>query len=229
MNLLNEIRDYTDYVRQNTYIYSLQKQGIDLLNKFITQQIDGPTPKRGYIEMIDYFLAVWIPKHKKYLTVEEAFNIVYASQDLLTFIHKKYDREDNTPLILEYYGEEYMRLYRVNEIVRKMVGDPVISMKPTIIDLQGYKDYKEKVQHKDTMAMYEQGLFCIEEINDEGYLVLNKLSNHKCCRVLMRRDWMYHFTLNDILQVTLKERFFFVYWEIEQFKVYYTEKAARYL
>lgn len=41
MNLLNEIRDYTDYVRQNTYIYSLQKQGIDLLNKFITQQIDG--------------------------------------------------------------------------------------------------------------------------------------------------------------------------------------------
>ena len=122
-----------------------------------------------------------------------------------------------------------MRLYRVNEIVRKMVGDPVISMKPTIIDLQGYKDYKEKVQHKDTMAMYEQGLFCIEEINDEGYLVLNKLSNHKCCRVLMRRDWMYHFKVNDILQVTLKRKIFFVYWEIEQFKVYYTEKAARYL
>ena len=66
MNLLNEIRDYTDYVRQNTYIYSLQKQGIDLLNKFITQQIDGPTPKRGYIEMIDYFLAVRNTTNTKY-------------------------------------------------------------------------------------------------------------------------------------------------------------------
>lgn len=229
MNLLNEIRDYTDYVRQNAYLYTLQKQGIVLLNKFITQQIENVAPKRSYKEMIDYFLAVWIPKHKKYLSVEEAFNIVYAAQDFLTFIHRKYGLEEDTPLILDYYGEEYMRLYRVNEIVRKMVGDPVISMKPTVIDLQNYRDYKEKKEHKDSMAMYEQGLFYIEEISEEGYLVLNKVSNHKCCKVLMRRDWMGNFKVNDFLQVTLKRKIFFVYWEIEQFKGYYTEKAARYL
>lgn len=229
MNLLNEIRDYTDYIRQNTYLYTLQKQGIVLLNQFITHEIENVASKRGYKEMIDYFLAVWIPKHKKYLNVEEAFNIVYAAQDFLTFIHRKYDREEDTPFILDYYGEEYMRLYRVNEIVRKMVGDPVISMKPTVIDLQNYRDYKQKKERKDTMATYEQGLFCIEEINEEGYLVLNKVSSHKCCKVLMRRDWMNNFKVNDLIQVTLKRKIFFVYWEIEQFKGYYTEKASRYL
>lgn len=229
MNLLNEVRDYIEFVKQNTYIYSLQKQGIDLLTQFINEQIDRPISKKGYVEMIDYFLAVWIPKHKKYLKVEEAFNIVYATQDLLTFMHKKYDNETSTPIVLEYYGEAYMRLYKVNEIVRKMVGDPVISMTPTIVDLQYYRDYKEKQQRKDNMAMYEQGLFCIEEINDEGYIVLNKLTNHKSCKVLIRRDWMYHFKVNDILHITLKRKVFFVYWEIEEFKGYYTEKAARYL
>lgn len=229
MNLLNEVRDYMEYVRQNMYIFSLQQQGLELLMQFVSAQVEGPMSKKGYVETIDYFLAVWIPKHKKYLKVEEAFNIVYTAQDLLTFIHNKYDRQDNIPVVLEYYGEEYMRLYRVNELVRKMVGDPVISIAPTIINLQSYRDYKDKQQHRDNMSMYEQGLFCIEEINDEGYIVLNKLSNHKSCKVLIRRDWMSHFKVNDLLHVTLKRKIFFVYWEIEELKVYYTEKAARYL
>lgn len=229
MNLLNEIRDYIDYIKTNSYIFSLQRQGLELLLSFVEEHKYAIVKQRGYIEALDYFLAVWVPKRKKYLKVEEAFNIAYTVQDLLTFIHRKYNSEENTPIVLDYYGEEYLRVYKVNEIVRRMIGDPILSITPTVIDLESYKDYKEKQMRKDSMAMYEQGLFCVEEINDEGYIALRKLSNNKYCKVLMRKDWMYHFKVKDILHITLKRKIFFVYWEIEELKAYYPGKAARYL
>ncbi|MEG0318272.1 MAG: hypothetical protein RR627_00050 [Niameybacter sp.] len=229
MNLLNEVRDYIEYIKPNAYIFTLQKQGLELLLSFIEEFKHTNTISNGYMDALDYFLAVWVPRHKKYLKVEDAFNIVYSVQDLLTFIHRKYNSEDNTPLILDYYGEEYLRVYKVNEIIRRMIGDPIISMVPTIIDLESYKEYKEKQQRKDNMAMYEQGLFSVDEINDEGYIALSKLNNNKYCKVLIRRDWMYNFKVNDILHVTLKRKIFFVYWEIEELKAYYPSKAAQYL
>ncbi|MDA3730505.1 hypothetical protein PBV87_03160 [Niameybacter massiliensis] len=229
MNLLNEVRDYIEYIKKNTYIFSLQKQGLELLLGFNEDLKHSHTIPKGYVDALDYFLAVWVPKHKKYLKVEEAFNIAYTVQDLLTFIHKKYNSEDNTPIVLDYYGEEYLRVYKVNEIVRKMVGDPIISMTPTIIDLESYREYRDKQQHRDSMAMYEQGLFRVEEINDEGYIALSKINGQKYCKVLMRRDWMYNFKVDDILHVTLKRKIFFIYWEIEELKAYYPSKAAQYL
>lgn len=229
MNLLNEIRDYIDYIKTNTYIFGLQKQGLELLLHFFEENKYTIVKQRGYIEALDYFLAVWIPKHKKYLKVEEAFNIAYTVQDLLTFIHRKYDSEDDTPMVLEYYGEEYLRVYKINQIVRQMIGDPIISLTPTIIDLDNYKEQKEKQTRKDSMAMYEQGVFCVEEINNEGALALRKLSNNKYCKVLMKKDWIGEFKPSDLLHVSLKRKIFFVYWEIQELKAYYPGKAARYL
>ncbi|MGL4800369.1 MAG: hypothetical protein ACRCWY_13385, partial [Cellulosilyticaceae bacterium] len=130
MDMLNELSAYKCFVKQNPYVYTLQKQGIDLLYSFFTslEKERGNHLERD--QYIDYFLAVWVPKHKKYLSDTEAFNIVYTVQDFLAYMEDKCDEEDVFPIVLDMYKEAYGRVYKARKLIREMIGDPIISVDP---------------------------------------------------------------------------------------------------
>lgn len=229
MDMLKEINHYREHVKKNNYVYTLQKQGINLLYEFMislqNKQIGLGTPSK----IIDYFLSVWIPRNKRYLTEAEAFNIVYTLQDFQTYLEERSEDKKDFPLVLDLYRKDYVRLYRAKKLIDEMVGNPIISTNPIVIDLENYKGHKEKKQRKDTMCMYEQGIFRIEEVNKEGYLGLVKLNSKKHCKVLCRPTLLYHFKEEDLMQIHLKKKIFFIYWEIEELKAYYPSRAIEYL
>lgn len=229
MNLVNEVKEYTQYVKQNSYIYSLQQQGLELFLTFIMRDANQVVEQSALAKVFDYFLAFWVPRNKKYLAEVEAFNIVYTVQDLQVYINNKYNKAEESPIILDLYGEEYMRMYKTKKLLREMIGDPIVSMNPTIISLENYRQHKQKQQKKDSMSVYEQGLFQIDEINKEGYIVLSKVNAPKFCKVLFRPSLIYNFKEKDVLQVSLRRKIFFIYWELEEVKAYYPAYAKQYL
>lgn len=229
MDMSNELTAYKEKVKQNMYVYSLQKQGIELLQTFLRcMEVDKihPITEEDYM---DYFLAVWVPKRKKYLTDAEAFNIVYTVQDFQAYLEEKYGEESTCPLVLDLYKKDYARVYKAKKVLGEMIGDPIISIDPSIVNLEKYREYKERQQKRDTMCMYEQGIFKIDEVNKEGYIALTKVGGGKYCKVLCRPNLLQHFKEEDMLHVSLKKKIFFIYWEIEDLKAYYPSCAAHYL
>lgn len=229
MDILKEIEAYRSYVKKNTYVYSLQKQGLDLFYTFLKRMESSRTFSNIPSNIIDYFLAVWIPRNKKYLTEAEAFNIIYTMQDFQSYLEDKHTGDEELPVVLDLYRQDYVRLYKAKKLISEMVGDPIISTNPIVIHLDNYKEHKEKKERRDSMCVYEQGVFKIDEINKEGYIGLMKLNGTKYCKVLCRPNLLYHFKENDLLHVSLRKKIFFVYWEIDDIKVYYPSCATQYL
>lgn len=229
MDILKEVEGYRQSIKQSAYVYSLQKQGIDLLVTFLKRSENGRAVHDKMSHLIDYFLAVWLPRNKKYLTDIEAFNIVYTLQDFQVYLEEKHGVKEELPVVLDLYREDYARLYKAKKFIDELVGDPIISTNPIVIHLKHYREQKDKKNKKDSMCIYEQGIFKIEEVNKEGYIGLVKLKGNKYCKVLCRPSLLYHFKENDLMQVSLRKKIFFVYWEIDEIKAYYPERAHQYL
>lgn len=227
MELIQEIKEYIQYIKRNPYVYELQQHAIELFLKFITELPPTQIPLE---EQIDYFLTYWLPKYKHYLTENEAYNIVYTMQDLCIYINKKntLSRID-TAFILERYGQEYIRLYKARKLISQLVGEPIIGTNPIIIDLAAYRIYKEKQLKKDVMSLYEQGIFRVDEVDMEGQVCLNKLNTNRYFKVLFKPSLITLFKKGDILHISLRKKIFFIYWEIHQIKGYYLPNARLYL
>lgn len=228
MDIIGQVGEYIRYVKQNPYIYEIQKSGVELFINFLKQD-----PRRSIQENLDkecmeYFLNIWVPKQCKYLSEIEAYNIVYTTQDIYMYIKQKTCEKIEEPIILDRYGSEYVRLYKSRRLLAQLSGDPVILTKPLVVSFLAYKEYKQKKQKRDTMSMYEQGIFKVDEINKEGYICLNKIGTKRYFRVLFKPSLLANFKVGDILHITLKRRIFFVYWEIEEVKGYYLPNAMSY-
>lgn len=228
MDIIGQVKSYIQYVKQNPYIYEIQKQGIELFMKFLRQNPDRIKKDSLDKDLIDYFLSYWVPKNKKYLSEVQAYNIVYTVHDIVAYSHSKVSEAIEYPLILDIYGQEYVRLYKSRKLLAQLSGDPVLIAHPMVISFAAYKEYKQKKKKKDSMSMYEQGIFKVEEISKEGYLSLNKIGTTRNFRVLFRPSLLINFKEGDILHITLRRKIFFVYWEIEEIKGYYLSTAIAY-
>jgi hypothetical protein len=233
MSLIYQINQYEKHVQKNDYVYSLQKQAIDLLLCFLSKHSTRVKKDKLDEQCIDYFLSVWIPKYKKYLSEAEAYNLVYTIQDIYHFINQKLSEstqeEIEEPYILDKYGKEYLRIYKVRRLLSQLVGDPVLTTQPLVIDLEAYRHQKGKVKKRDNMSLYEQGFFKVTEINRDGYITLQKLDTNKYFKVLFRPSYLAHFKIGDLLNGGLKKKIFFIYWELEDIKGYYLPQALAYL
>lgn len=229
MDVNQLLGEYEQEIKSNGYVYSLQKQGVHLLYSFLNHYQSKSKDEKRVLRELDYFLNIWIPRNKRYLTSIQAFNIAYTVHDFKRYIEKKCNTEIAIPQVLESHANEYKRLYEARQVLRKMIGDPVISVDPFVIDLKNYRHYKEKKTKKQNMCMYEQGLFVIEEVSREGYLGLKKLKGDRYCKVLCQPHQLAYFKIGDILHGYLKRKVFFIYWEIEDLRTYYTQGAYPYL
>lgn len=228
MDIIGQVSEYIRYIKQNPYIYEIQKQGIELFIKFLKQNPEHAVPEVLNKECVEYFLSLWVPKYYKYLSEIEAYNIVYTVQDIYMYIKRKFNQNIEDPIILDVYGAEYVRLYKSRKVLAQLSGDPVILVKPLVVSLSAYREYKQKQQKRDSMSMYEQGMFKVDEINKEGYISLNKVGTKRYFRVLFKPSLLSNFKVGDILHITLRRRIFFVYWEIEEVKGYYLSNAMAY-
>lgn len=229
MDIIGQVKQYAQYVRQNPYIYELQKQGIELLINFLKSNPNHMVGDTLDTKAVDYFLSYWVPRSRKYLSEVEAYNIVYTLHDICHYLNRKDNEADNTPIILDMYGQEYIRLYKSRKLLAQLAGDPVIATNPIVISLDTYKEYKQKKNKKDSMSMYEQGMFRVDEINKDGYISFNKVGSNRYFKVLFRPSVLANFKAGDILHITLKRRIFFIYWEIDEIRGYYLSNAISYI
>lgn len=229
MDIISQVKDYIQYVKQNPYIYEIQKQGIELFIKFLKQTPEYTTKETLDRKSIDYFLSFWVPKHRRYLSETQAYNIVYTIHDIYVYTNKKFKQVIEEPIVLDLYGQEYVRLYKSRKLLAQLSGDPILTTQPMVISFEAYKEYKQKKKKRDSMSMYEQGIFKVDEISKEGYISFNKLGTNKYFRVLFRPSLLVNFKAGDILHITLRRRIFFIYWEIEEIKEYYLSNAIAYL
>lgn len=146
MHLLERIEEYVQDIKKNSYIYDIQKAGIEIFCKYITNSGLDIREEDLDRQMLNKLLLYWLPRNKKYLSDVEAYQIIYTIHDIYYYIKKRNKQEEvETPTILESYGQEYMRVYKAKNMLLKMTKDPVVSVNPIIIALDKYKEKKKKI------------------------------------------------------------------------------------
>ena len=229
MELLREIKEYSTYIKQNRYLYEVQHVAIDLLIEYTTKEGRRIASAPDLSVILDYFLAVWLPRRKKYLNEQQALNMIDTIQAFQTYVENKYNILNEVPIVLQQYGETYKRMYGIKEVIRQVTEHPVLSINPDLIDMQNYKKYKLKQSKKERMMLYEQGYFVVSAINPEGSIIFCKLHTNKLYKMMFSPKYLTCFKVSDIIQASFKRKIFFVYWEIEQMIAYYPAQAQHYL
>lgn len=110
-----------------------------------------------------------------------------------------------------------------------MTGDPLLAINPKIVNLELYKDKKNSKINRDSMATWESGVFEVTEVNGEGFIEVKKQKGQKFFKVLMSPIHLSKIKKGDILEIVIKKKIFFVYWEFEDMKNYYTSLATPYM
>ena len=231
MDILGHINEYIEYVQANPYIYTIQKAGIDAFVNYIkSNHLSGELSDLKDIKM-ERLLRYWIPKNKKYLSEVQAYQIVYTIHDIYNYLTKcsKLHNTNNTPTILDLYGEEYMRVYRVKNMLLKLTKDPVLGTNPFIIDLDYYKNRKKKSTSVEMATTYEQAVFKVQQCKEGGQVILTKLYQDKSYKLLLEYPAYKYFKKGDLIHAVIKRKLFYVYWEIEELKSYYLPEAEAYL
>jgi hypothetical protein len=230
MNVLEGIDSYTKYVKNNPYVYAIQKLGIEVFLRYISS--NNLNIEIGDIQnsMIDKLLLYWIPKHQRYLSEVEAYQVVYTIHDLYNYLLKSDDKvqEENAPALLDLYGEEYMRVYRIRNMLLKMTKDPVIATNPLVIDLNNYKTKKKKGGYVEMATTYEQAIFKVQDCKEGGQIILSKIYHDKQYKLLLEYPAYKYFKKGDLIHAIIKRKLFYVYWEIEELKSYYLPEALSY-
>ncbi len=230
MDLLERINDYIKNVKNNAYVYAIQKLGIEVFINYIkSNNLTGDLVDIQDIKM-DKLLLYWIPKNKKYLSELQAYQIVYTVHDIYQYLLKgSEDKDTNTPTILDIYAEEYMRVYRARNMLLKMTKDPILATNPLVIDLNYYKNKKKKSDSVEMATTYEQAIFKVKECKEGGQVVLTKLYQDKAYKLLLEYPTYKYFKKGDLLHAIIKKKLFYVYWEIQEIKSYYMPEAEAYL
>ncbi len=213
-----------EFINKNHRTEKTKREALELFLRFL--QVHGGqkiTP-----ELIDFFLAFWVPKYKTHLDEVQCLDVIEAIDDLMEYIGQQQDIPYSLELV-EMYKTEYARLYRTKQMIANLSGFPVISYNPMVINLNSYKAYKRKRDKKEGLCTYEMGHFVVQEINKEGYIVLKKMAINKLYRVSFRPRLLHHFKLGDVLHITLKKKLFLLNWEIDDIITYYPPKALSYL
>lgn len=230
MHLLERIEEYVQDIKKNSYIYDIQKAGIEIFCKYITNSGLDIREEDLDRQMLDKLLLYWLPRNKKYLSDVEAYQIIYTIHDIYYYIKKRNKQEEvEAPTILESYGQEYMRVYKAKNMLLKMTRDPVVSVNPIIIALDKYKEKKKKNNYTDIATTYEQAVFEVQECKEGGQVILNKLGQSKPYKLLLEYPTYKYLRVGDILHAVIKRKLFYVYWEVEELKFYYLPQAQEFL
>lgn len=256
MHILDRVNLYTQEIKKNPYIYSLQKLGIELFKEYITSS--GLDVEESYLghETLSKLVLYWIPKNKRYLSEVQAYQVIYTIHDIYNYIVRSraqvtsdeaYDLSDQeladtgnaeevgedkhqeTPTILELYGEEYMRLYKVRNKLSSLTKDPVIAVDPLVIDLNRYRQRKNKGGYQDLATTYEQAIFKVVECKEGGQVTLTKPRANKEYKLLLEYPIYKDLKPGDLIHATIKRKLFYVYWELEEIKSYYLPEAIVFL
>ncbi|PHV70035.1 hypothetical protein CS063_12890 [Sporanaerobium hydrogeniformans] len=240
MNILDCLANYTATIKKTPYVYTLQKMGIDIFSQFILTNNLNDDSSLLNRALIDKFLLYWVPRNKRYLTETQAYQLVFTINDIYNYF-KEYKQEveqdnpesdtntsANEPAILNLYGEEYIRLYKVRNNLLKSTKDPIISIQPLVIDLSNYRYKKKKDSLADLATTYEQAIFEVQECKEGGQIILTKRGQAKQYKLLLEYPTYKYFKQGDFIQGIIKRKLFYVYWEIEEIKSYYPHQAQAY-
>lgn len=231
MNILDYINEYTNHIKNNSYVYMVQKSGIDVFTQYINNNtIGGEITDVGEI-MIDKLLLYWIPRNKRYLSEVQAYQMVYTIQDIYQYILKcsNLNKDSDAPAILDLYAEEYMRVYRIRNMLLKITKDPILATNPFVVDLNYYRNKKNKNACSDIATTYEQAIFKVDECKEVGQIILKKRHENKQYKLLLEYPTYKYFKKGDLIHAIIKRKLFYVYWEIEEIKSYYLPQALSYL
>lgn len=227
------VEDYIQEIKENPYVYKIQKLGIEVFKYYITSNSLDIREEDFHKGLLDKLVLIWLPRRKKYLSELEIYQVIYTIHDIFSYIQEKIGREEEgkqeEPTILQLYGEAYMRIYKAKNLLQKMTKDPVISVDPIIVDLEKYRSKKVKKSYSEIATTYEQALFEVQECKEGGQVILNKLGQSKPYKLLLEYPTYKYLRKGDILHAVIKRKLFYVYWEIEEIKSYYLPDAITYL
>ena len=233
MHILEYVENYISEVKKNPYVYKIQKLGIEVFKHYIDASgLD--IREEDFKGLIKRLILIWLPRNKKYLSEAEIYQVIYTIHDICNYIAKEKQVSESVvdevsePTILELYGEAYMRVYKVKNLLQKMTRDPVISVDPIVIDLEKYRE-KKKSSCNENATTYEQALFEVQECKEGGQIILNKLNQNKSYKLLLEYPAYKYMRKGDIIHAIIKRRLFYVYWEIEEVKAYYLPDAVQLL
>lgn len=233
MYILERVEDYIQEIKKNSYVYKIQKLGIEVFKYYITTNSLDIREEDFHKGLIDKLVLIWLPRRKKYLSELEIYQVIYTIHEIFNYIQGKIGREEegqqDEPTILQLYGEPYMRIYKAKNLLQKMTKDPVISVDPIIVDLEKYRSKKTRRSYSEIATTYEQALFEVQECKEGGQVILNKLGQSKSYKLLLEYPTYKYLRKGDILHAIIKRRLFCVYWEIEEIKSYYLPDAITYL
>ncbi len=231
MHILECVENYISEVKQNPYVYKIQRLGIEVFKHYIDASGLDVRKEEFNEALIKKLILIWLPRNKKYLSEAEIYQVIYTIHDICNYITKEKQVSENVvdeesePTILELYGERYMRVYKVKNLLQKLTRDPVISVDPIIIDLERYRQ-KKKANCNEVATTYEQALFEVQECKEGGQIILNKLNQNKAYKLLLEYPVYKYMRKGDIIHAIIKRRLFYVYWEIEEVKAYYLPDAV---
>lgn len=232
MHILERINEYTQNIKKTPYVYAIQKTGIESIVDYINVNkldVDEADFNRTIINKL---ILYWIPKNKKYMSEIEAYQIIYTIQDICNYIlngkmtnKAVRTKKEEVPTILELYGQEYMRAYKAKNMLLRLTRDPVISLNPMVIDINKYRDKKNKEGRSERATTYEQALFRVAQCKEGGQIILNKLNQNKEYKILLEYPVYKYLKEGDFLHAVIKKKLFYVYWEIDEIKSYYLPDA----
>lgn len=231
MNLLETVVLYKETLQKDKKTYSLQKLGIDIFYAYL--EANPLITHIEYLEqgVLDRLFLYWIPKHKKYLSEKQAYQVVATIQSIYYFLLEQKNIETSciASTIVELYAEEYKRMYKIRSMLRRITKDPVISEEPFVIDFLCYCNKKRKKEFSERTTTYEQGVFEVIGCKEEGIVILQKTGQQKTYKLLLECPISRYLKVGDLLHAVIKKRLFYVYWEIGEIKAYYLKDALRYL
>lgn len=234
MHILERINLYVQEIKKTPYVYSIQKLGIEIFIDYIEANGLNVDESCLKVSMINKLLLYWIPKNKKYLSEMQAYQVVYTIQDIYNYMTENQEEKKNdaalvTSTILELYGQEYMRVYKVRNRLLKLTKDPVIAVDPIVVDLNKYRNKKKKGEFGDLATTYEQGLFQVTECKEGGQVVLVKPMQTKQYKLLLEYPVYKDLKKGDLIHATIKRKLFYIYWELDEIKSYYLPQALAFL
>ena len=230
MEVLKSITSYLESMNGNSYLYENQKDALGMLYNYCNNEEPELKIYQLDVSFFQEFLMYWLPKNQRRLKDREVDRILRGVAGYCTYIQDMY----NIPSLKKYelvkeYKRECLRIYQLKDAFSKYLGDPILSVEPFIVDFKVYKDYKIRKSSKDKQGIYQQGLFQVMEIEYDNTIVLQKLPRRNCIRTILPSTLVIRIRKGDILHLRIKQKQYYSFWEVVDFKNCYLPDASQYL
>lgn len=230
MEVLQSITSYVENMKDSNYTYESQKEALGLLYEYCSNM----EPKMHINEVdssfFDEFLIYWLPKNQSRLGEKQVYQVLKGVRDYCTYIQDTYDIPNLEKYeVMKKHKRECLRIYQLKYLFSKHLGDPILNIKPLIVDFKAYKKYKVRKSIKEKQGIYEQGLFEVIDIDFDNTIVLRKLPKGRCVRIILEDSLVIYMRKGDILHLRIKRKQFFSCWEVEDLKNCYLSNAGQYL